>query len=377
MKQTVVHLINDLERAGAQQMVLSIVRAHDRERFEPVVVMWGGPGDLKRAFAELGVEVVDLGARRKLSAEASWRLVGQLRRRKLAVIHTHLFHMHVMGRLAALLAGSQVVVSTHHNLRSGNHPLMRVAERWTRPLTTATTAVTEAAESTYFGDSAPFSEELFLEGRRHFTISNGLATEDLDGVRRDTDRAAVRAELGLEGDFVLACVGRLHPSKGHEDLLQAMSEVVRVNDGVRLLLVGEGALRPALESLIQELGLGSVVTLLGHRSDAARIVAASDAFVLPSVVEGFGLAVAEAMMLGVPVIATNLDSIQEVVGPCGVLVPPRSPHALADAILSLVKDRPQRSEEGMDRVRDRFDIRAVVRQYEQLYALLIDLQAGQ
>ena len=200
-----------------------------------------------------------------------------------------------------------------------------------------------------------------------------MRREDLDGVRRDTDRAAVRAELGLEGDFVLACVGRLHPSKGHEDLLQAMSEVVRVNDGVRLLLVGEGALRPALESLIQELRLGSVVTLLGHRSDAARIVAASDAFVLPSVVEGFGLAVAEAMMLGVPVIATNLDSIQEVVGPCGVLVPPRSPHALADAILSLVKDRPQRSEEGMDRVRDRFDIRAVVRQYEQLYALLIDL----
>ena len=371
MTKAVVHLINDLERAGAQQMVLSIVRAHDRTRFQPVVITWGGPEDLKPALAELGVPVVDLGAQHRLSARAFSRLVRELRRIRPAVIHTHLFHMHLMGRVAARVAGAPIVVSTHHNLRSGNHPLMRVAERWTRWLTTATTAVTEAAELTYFGHSAPFSVDLFLEGRRHFTIPNGLAVDHLEEVRRVADRAAIRADLGLGGEFVLACVGRLHPSKGHVDLLLAMAEVAREASGVRLLLVGEGELRPALEAMIEELGLGSSVILLGHRSDAMEIIAASDGFVLSSVVEGFGLAVAEAMMLGVPVIATNLDSIREVVGPYGTLVAPRSPRVLADAIVGLINGGHHQPSGGIDRVRDRFDIRAVVRQYEELYALVL------
>ncbi len=371
MTKAVVHLINDLERAGAQQMVLSIVRAHDRTRFQPVVIAWGGPDDLMPALAELGVPVVNLGAQRRLSALAFSRLVRELRRIRPAVVHTHLFHMHVIGRVAARVAGAPIVVSTHHNLRSGNHPLMRLAERGTRSLTTATTAVTEAAESTYFGHSAPFSVDLFCEGRRHFTIPNGLAVDHLEEVRRLVDRAAIRAGLGIGGDFVLACVGRLHPSKGHEYLLRAMAEVVRETSGVRLLLVGEGELRPALEAMIEELELGSSVILLGHRSDAVEIVAASDGFVLPSVVEGFGLAVAEAMMLGVPVIATNLDSIQEVVGPYGTLVAPRAPRALAGAIVELINCGPHQPSGGINRVRERFDIRTVVRQYEELYALVL------
>ncbi|MDB4559353.1 glycosyltransferase [Planctomycetota bacterium] len=371
MKITVVHLINDLERAGAQQMVLSIVRAHDLVRFEPVVVMWGGLDDLKSAVEELGVRVVDLGGTGKFSLRALSRLTRELRRLRPDVLHTHLMHMHVVGRLAAKATGVPVVVSTHHNLRLGNHVLMRIAERITRPLSTVTTTVTEAAEVSYFGQSALFSEDAFAAGRRHFTIPNGLALDRLEEIRLCTDTDAVRARLGIRQEFVLTCVGRLHRSKGHGYLLEAMGEASGKVEGLRLLLVGDGDRRSALEVQIEELGLGPVVTILGHRSDAMEIVAASDGFVLASILEGFGLAVAEAMMLGVPVISTNLDAIQEVAGTCGKLVAPRSPHALAEAIIALVREQPQRAQEGIDRVRARFDIEVVLRQYERLYSLAL------
>ena len=207
-----------------------------------------------------------------------------------------------------------------------------------------------------------------LEGRR--TVGDVVTDSGLSG-------DAVRAGLGISQEFVLTCVGRLHRSKGHEYLLEAIGEASRKVEGLRLLLVGDGDRRSALEVQIEELGLGPVVTILGHRSDAMDIVAASDGFVLASVLEGFGLVVAEAMMLGVPVISTNLDAIQEVAGTCGTLVAPRSPHALAEAIIALVSEQPQRAQEGIDRVRARFDIEVVLRQYERLYSLALGSDPGQ
>jgi glycosyltransferase involved in cell wall biosynthesis len=160
----------------------------------------------------------------------------------------------------------------------------------------------------------------------------------------------VRKELGCTEDHLLVCaVGRLSPEKGQGFLLAAFREVVAAMPEARLVLVGEGPLSSRLRAQAARWGLSDHVIFAGYREDVEAIIAASDLLVMPSLREGFGDPIIEAMALGRPVIASRVGGMVEIVrdGETGLLVPPGDPGALAQAIVHLLRDPQARERMGL------------------------------
>ncbi|MEN8239406.1 MAG: glycosyltransferase family 4 protein, partial [Actinomycetota bacterium] len=178
------------------------------------------------------------------------------------------------------------------------------------------------------------------------------------GRRSEERTAAARDMLGIPRSAkVVVTVGRQEYQKGHRYLIEAFAGVVEVHPDARLLITGrEGHSTEDLQAMIADLGLESVVTLLGHRSDVSEVLAASDIFVFPSLYEGLGGALIEALALELPVVASDLPALREVVseGENALLVPPRDPGALRVAITELLDD-PGKMERFSKASRDRFD----------------------
>lgn len=169
-------------------------------------------------------------------------------------------------------------------------------------------------------------------------------------------RASVRKELETPQDaFVALCVARLHPDKGLDAFVDAVARA-----GCIGWLAGDGPLRGTLETAAAEAG----VRVLGYRDDVADLLGASDVFALPSVGEGYGIAVSEAVTAGLPVVATRSGAVPEIVGEAGVLVPPGDRSAFGDALLSLMKDDAMRQ-----RLRDAANARRLPGPQELVRAL--------
>jgi len=167
--------------------------------------------------------------------------------------------------------------------------------------------------------------------------------------------------------------------KGQTYLVQAWPSVLKREPRALLLLVGDGPEERLLRSRAAELGLGGSVRFLGFRQDIPSLLALAEALVLPSLNEGFGLVLLEAMAMGKPVVASAVGGIPEVVldGRTGLLVPPADPEALAVAILRLLEDprAAQRlGEAGRERARESFSREAFIQAHRKLYGELLGLK---
>jgi sugar transferase (PEP-CTERM/EpsH1 system associated) len=187
------------------------------------------------------------------------------------------------------------------------------------------------------------------------------------------ERDRVREEEGYgRTDHVFGAVGRLTPVKDHRTLLEAFHAVSMRRPECRLVLVGDGAERPLLEEQVRQRGLADRVRIVGHRVDVTRWLGMMDVFVHPSLMEGMSNAVLEAMAVGLPVVATAVGGNPEIVehGVGGSLVPPSSPSALADAMLSYCGDDRMRMAHGAaarERVEKDFPLMKMVAGYTAVY----------
>jgi glycosyltransferase involved in cell wall biosynthesis len=177
---------------------------------------------------------------------------------------------------------------------------------------------------------------------------------------------------------LIICVGRLSAAKGHRDLLAAFADLLEVHPSVSLAIVGDGMMRAELEEEIQRRGLEKRARLLGAREDVRRLLAASDIFVTASRIEGLPLAVLEAMAAGLPVVATIVGDIPNLVSKrMGLLVPPGQPSRLRGALDALIRD-PQAAkrmgEEGRKHVADEYSVDNWVEKLRFLYSEIV--QAG-
>ncbi|MCS6922926.1 MAG: glycosyltransferase, partial [Fimbriimonadales bacterium] len=185
-----------------------------------------------------------------------------------------------------------------------------------------------------------------------------------------------RRREGIQEDALLIVhIGRFTKQKNHEMLIRAFAQL-RPPASARLLLVGEGELQPQMEQLVRDLGLAEQIRFLGVRSDIPELLNASDIFVLPSRWEGNPMSVMEAMAAGLPVVATAVGGVPELVenGASGLLVPSDDVAALAQALQTLVDNPSLRATMGHKArqvAQERFDARAMTRAYESLYESIL------
>lgn len=374
----VCHIFKISGVSGSENHLLTLVSHLNRSRYRLTFCLLVERGlDLSAYVAALeaaGVEVVCFPIRADLDLLLLWQLVRFLRAQRPDIVHTHLIHGDLYGTLAARLAGVPYVISTKHNddvfrQRGFYAWLDRTAARYQDRIITISHHLKR------------FHVEVEgLPADKIVTIHYGLVQEAfLKGVGEGMD---VRAELDIPTDAPLAgVVGRLTEQKGHTYLLDAFAAVVRELPSARLLVVGDGELHLALERQAARLRLDDSVTFTGHRADVPRIMMALDVLVVPSLWEGFGLVLLEAMAAGKPIVASCVSAIPEIVadGETGLLVPPGDPRSLAQALLQMLRAPElgrRMGRKGRAQLAREFGVEKMVRATERIYDTWFDNKLG-
>lgn len=366
----VVHVIDELPPDGAERLLADVLRHRSGAyRFSVVCLVRGG--ELQREIEAMGVPVTVLGRRHTYSPGLLWRLTRWLRRMRADVVHTHLFTADAYGRVAALLARVPAVYSTVHSTNVWKGALHRCIDWLLAWFSTKVIAV-----------SAEVAQVLRERGRipqsRIALVENGIDLKRLAGASGE----GVRAEFGVAPQApLLGLIGRLHPAKGHADLIAALAQLQAQGVTAHCLLIGSGPLREAILAEVQQRGLTGRVTLAGQRADIPRLLAALDVLVMPSRWEGLPMTLLEAMAMGKAIVATRVGGIPNVItdGREGLLVPAADAAALAAALKRLIQDAALRralGERAREAVLARYDAARTAQAYESLYAARLGLPVG-
>jgi len=324
----ITQIITGLTVGGAQQLLLGLSQEL-MALGHKVRVIGLRPGGLADEFRQQGIPVEELCLKGMLGLPTLFRLTALLKRQRPDIVHTHLGRADNFGRLAARLARVPVIVTTVHNVDAWKaNILFRRIDAWTSRYANQIVACS--------GRVGEHLRELGLVPNEKITvIRNGICLRDWSDRPEPAAVLRLRGELGLRpNDFVIGVIGRLEKQKGHRHLFEALAILKEDVADWRLLVVGEGALRQALEELAERLGLSSQVSFAGVRRDMRMIYAASDVVVLPSLWEGLPLVLLEAMAARRPVVGTRVGGVPEVLRhkETGFLVPPGDSAALCAAI---------------------------------------------
>ena len=368
----VLQLITSLERGGAENHLLALLSHADRAAFDIEVGVLCGEGELVPVFRQQGIKVHLLRARGRFDPFALARLVALLRNGSFDILHSHLFRADIYAGIAVSQLGDRrpLVVSTRHNDdRFFLNPFVGIIHY-----------LVSARQDLIIAISDHIARFTVARGVRHpgrvRRVYHGLEPTVTRTLERQGQR--IRAELGVRPDELLVGnVGRLALQKGQRHLIAAMPLLLERVPFAHLVIAGGGDLEDYLRDLALQAGVADRVHVLGPRKDVPALMHAIDVFAMPSIWEGFGLVLLEAMAAGRPIVASRVATIPEVVvdRETGLLVPTGDPVALADALARLAHDpglARRLGEAGRDRLRRHFSIEKMVGDTELLYRELID-----
>lgn len=332
----ILHVIRPA--AGGMKRHLVSLAAHTASRGVPVAVACPAKGAIRAEVEDAGIITLPLNLHGQVTPINDWlavlQLTSHLRRGGYALVHAHGTKAALITRPAALLAGTRAVIYTVHNsiyfpgLPGWQQQAMAAAERLLARKTDRIIAVSEDLRRELLDRTG-------LDPGLVITIPNGI---EVPAKIPSGSTVPFRRRLNLPPlGRLVGTVARLAPQKGLADFLSAAA-MLCPNASTSFVVAGDGPLRESLESKAHTLGLSGRVFFLGHLADVPSLLRALDIFVLPSLTEGFPLSLLEAMAAGLPVVATRVGGIPEIVnhGATGLLVPSGSPKDLAGAILELL-----------------------------------------
>lgn len=361
---------------GAERLAAEISTRLDPERYastlcitrwsDPDGVRWGDVPEQMRANVEArGVNFIGL-SRGSPWELRPWRpLVRLLRSGDVQVIHSHMHGSNIWAVLLGRLTGVPVVVTHEHTWEFSGQPIRQFIDKY---LIAAGSDILIACSEE---DRRRMTDVEKISPKSTMYLPNGI-----DG-RPPTPGRDVRAELGIPADApVIGSVGVIRTQKRLDVLLRAVARLLPHFPDLCVLLVGDGCERPNVEALIGELGLGDTVMMLGSRRDIPDVLEAFDVATVSSDFEGSPLAVMEYMEAGIPVVATAVGGLPKMIedGVYGLLVAPRDPDALAEAIAELLVDPERRAAMGAaarERRHEQYDLDVMVSRIEDLYEKLL------
>ena len=273
-----------------------------------------------------------------------WRIIKKI---SPEIVHTHSSKAGLLGRLAAKLARIPIVVHTPHGHVFFGYfgPLKTkifiILERLVSRITHRIIALTNKEKEDYIKFRIANEDKFDV-------IYSGIELDKFKELSEDKKQNFVK-ELGIpEKSLIIGTVGRLVPVKGHEFLIKAAKYIISKYPEAFFVFTGDGPLEHNLKRQARELGINNNIIFLGWRSDAAKIISVYDIFSLPSLNEGMGRVLAEAMSLGKPIVASNVGGIPDLVthGKNGFLVPARNPEKLAKYIQILIEDKEKKEKMG-------------------------------
>jgi len=354
----IVHVINSLNYGGAENQVVQLLNGLNSYSFEKYLVTFKNLETANTRALSPEIKRYIVKRRRWGDVGCIFRLYHLFKALKVDVVHAHMFQANLFVAIAARLAGVSVAFTTEHGRNSWKKPIHHYMERWIiSPLVSMRVAVSRNICEVRL-ESGDVPEDKITVIPNCVEISEKIN-------RYETGK---RLRIGT--------VGRLVPAKDYHTLIIAFNKLLEDGLNIDLIFVGDGPERSRLESLVQDLNISNHVKFAGFQEDVRSFLNEFDLFVLSSITEGIPVAMLEAMAMGVPVVATRVGGIPEVIqdNVNGLLVECRNPEMLAGAIKQLIDDNSLREKiggAGHEKVKCSFSREAICSQYEQLYVDLL------
>lgn len=363
-KIKLLHLISRIDIGGAERQLLSLVTNLDKEKYDIYVRYFEGKGELKKEFEGGGIQIKKFEFRGFWDMSIWLRLYQDMKANRYDVIHTHGFKADLWGAIVGRLTGVPIIISTVHNQEQYlKNSIVRFIEKWIISPIDDTIIVVSEGVKRFLIKTGGIPEKKIKK------VYYGINPAD---IKIDKERD-IREELGIDKDApLIGCIGRLVEQKGHKYLIRAAKRVIEIFPQAKFFIIGRGKLEKNLKKLAQNNSLNSGIIFAGFRTDIYSIIDKLDLIVMPSLWEGLGLVLLEAMALGKPIVATDVGGIPEVVEnkKTGILVPAKDPNALAEAIINLLEDysvAARMGEMGKASVKERFSSVKMVKEIELIY----------
>lgn len=358
-KIKVLEIIGDATLAGAPRHLLTLLENLDEKKFSFFVICPPGPlaGEIRTVKQNIDLEIVPM--RSKFDFSAIKEIRSNIKHIKPNIIHVHGTRAGALGRLAAIGLKAPVIYTEHlwtkdYHLSSHLENIFQITGMWFLDMfTNLNIAVSQAVKD--------------------FLISSQISRpEKIKVIYNAVKPASKKAKIFAGDEVILGTVGTLNQQKGIQHLIRAIPKIIQEFPKVKLIIVGEGVYKDHLKDLVKTLKLEKSITLIGFAKEVEDEMMKFDIYVQPSISESFGLAIIQAMSLGLPIVATSTGGIPEVVttGKSGILVEAGKPEALSSAILTLLRDHPKAKEMGKlaaEEVKIKFNLDDLIGETESVY----------
>ena len=348
---------------GTEQSILSLYSKMDKAFYRPCIVTLVGDGSLMRRARDHGIDAFHLAMRGPLDASIVFRIWEIVRARDISILHTYLYHTSILGRLLGWASMVPVVLCSMRSTDDWRNSLHVAIDRFTQGFVTRYIANCEAVARrlTKVERIAPAKIQVVRTGIEPLAAPDPVVAK------------ALRGEWNILGNgLAIGTVANFRSAKGHFVLIEAAKRVLAQFPEAVFVWAGDGPLRRALQEKISREGLEKNFRLLGFVENATVCHGAFDVFVLPSLWEGLPRVLLEAMSLGLPIVATRVGGIPEILtdGVDSLLVGPNDPNALADALLVVLRSKQTRDTFGRN-AKARFarenSLAGYVRETQELY----------
>jgi glycosyltransferase involved in cell wall biosynthesis len=381
-KTRVLQIITRFNRGGSALALFSLVLGLEADKFD-VSLMSGRSNELyleeKDLLVQKGIGYIyipelvrDIAPLKDIMA--FWKMFYFIKNGRFDIVHAHTSKAGFLGRWAAWFSGTKKIVYTPHGhifygyFGKIANIFFVYLEKATAFVTDKIVALTERGRQEYLAYKIGPPDKFSF-------IYSGIDIEKLKDRQIDKDKEKQRLNIPLDR-FLIGTVTRYEPVKGNKYLIFAAVQVIRAYPASMFIIVGDGSQRKMLESLVRRSGINENVMFIRHTQDVIPIVSIFDIFVLPSLNEGMGRVLLEAQALGVPVVATGVGGVPCVVkdGQTGIIVPPKDPKALAEAIVKLIQDEEMRKRLAMQArewIGQDFSSQTMIKKYSELYTQLL------
>lgn len=357
----ILQVLFKLSHGGAERLALTILDG-TRQRVEGIVCgVFDTGGPLEDVIDKMALPHISIDAQRKGKLKSWIELYRLIKKENIDIVHIQSAYLLLYAFIPAKLAGAAVVYTEHSKYYIETTPILPNVIRIFAPFISKITTVSRDLQ--FF-----FMDYLGQPERRLTVIPNGVDATLF------TPHGPSERGMGIpnDGRLVFGTVARMTEAKDHDNLLRAFQKVRSTRQDVLLALVGDGETRDHVEQMVVDLGLSDAVLLLGRKDDIPSWLRAMDIFVLPSQREGAPISILEAMSCGIPVVATNVGGVSEILvdGENGRVVPPNNHESLAEAMLWMAENPEGRSrlaEAGLEAIVARFSHCSMCRRYLELY----------
>ncbi|MBA7674568.1 D-inositol-3-phosphate glycosyltransferase [subsurface metagenome] len=377
-KKKILYVIENIYFGGGERAFAQIINGLDKGKYEIYVTCL--PGGIFEDKIKTFAKLLPFDLRNRFNLTRIYRLTKIMKAKNIQIVHSQGGRADFFARIAAKMAKVPAVVSTVAMpvegfdvglLRKGIYVIL---DRFSERFVDRFIVVSEALRDRLI-------KKHKIPSRKVVKICNGIEVEEFRKSLVSTNK--IREEFNIKPDVQLVgTIGRLVYQKGLPYFIQAIKQMLkgsfRVGSKIKFLIVGEGILRNRLEKLVKRLGIENKVVFAGFRKDVKGILSTLDILVLPSILEGQPIIILEAMAMEKPIVATNIEGVNEIIkdGVTGMLVPSKDSCALAEAIIYLLRENKKAQEIGKtarEIVKQRFSVEQMVRTTECVYRELIEV----